>query len=68
MIKRVLQLKDVNFSYIFLTFLLKKLQAVDEITGDPDFEDLHKFSLSEEDWNLLEDYREILGVILFVFF
>jgi len=55
-------LKEVisaHISYIFTD----KLQAIDDITSDNEFQDLHKFKLSEEDWNLLQDYEEILQVI-----
>jgi hypothetical protein len=49
--------------HIFHTFSLIKLQAIDDITSDNEFRDLHKFKLTGQDWSLLKDYQEILQVI-----
>ena len=38
------------------------MQAVNDVTDDNDFTDLHKFQLTEEDWTLLKDYIKILKV------
>ncbi|KAM6494640.1 Ribonuclease H-like domain containing protein, partial [Amanita muscaria] len=46
MINRVLKLKD----------------AIEDITHDNEFKDLHKFQLSEGDWELLNDYQQVLQV------
>ena len=42
------------------------MQAVNDVTDDHDFTDLHKFQLTEEDWTLLKEYVKILKVI-FIF-
>ena len=38
------------------------MQAVEDITNDSEFRDLHKFQLEDHDWATLEDYQEILQV------
>lgn len=43
--------------------MLTIIQAIEDITHDNEFKELHKFQLNERDWNLLQDYQEILQVI-----
>jgi hypothetical protein len=43
--------------------MLTTLQAIVDITNDNEFKELHKFRLTERDWDLLKDYQEILQVI-----
>jgi len=53
----------LNSAHFLNTFLLIKTTGnCDDITSDNEFKDLHKFKLTEEDWNLLKDYQEILQV------
>ena len=33
------------------------------MTSDNEFKDLHKFALTDADWELLENYEEILQVV-----
>jgi len=47
--------------HLLLNFIIIK-RFVTAISKSSDFRDLHKFKLSEEDWNLLQDYEEILQV------
>jgi hypothetical protein len=43
------------------------IKAIEDITHDNEFKDLHKFQLSDYEWSLLEDYQQILQVtILFL--
>lgn len=41
-------------------------QAIEDITHDNELKELHKFQLSERDWNLLKDYQQILQVIVYL--
>ena len=43
--------------------MLINTQAINDITSDNEFKDLHKFTLTEADWSLLENYEEILQVV-----
>jgi hypothetical protein len=45
-------------------FMLTIIQAIEDITHDNKFKELHKFQLSEQDWKLLTDYQQILQVII----
>ena len=64
MISQVLKLKEVNFIHVTYIYMLNSTQAIDEITVDRDFKDLHKFKFSSSDWAVLEDYEEILRVVI----
>jgi hypothetical protein len=44
--------------------MLTTVQAIVDITNDNEFKELHKFRLTERDWDLLKDYQEILQVIV----
>lgn len=39
------------------------MQAIEDITHDNVFQDLHKFQLTKQDWETLKDYQDILQVI-----
>jgi hypothetical protein len=58
-----------NLLSIHCTFLFyqSENQAVEKLTHHNEFKDLHKFQLSNSDWNLLKDYEEILQVIIHLF-
>ena len=46
--------------------MLTILQAIEDITHDNQFKELHKFQLNERDWKLLQDYQEILEVLIYL--
>lgn len=46
--------------------MLTIIQAIEEITHDNEFKELHKFQLSESDWDLLNDYKKILEVKIYL--
>ena len=41
------------------------IQAIEDITHDNEFKELQKFQLTERDWKLLEDYQQILQVLVY---
>jgi len=51
------------YNILLILFMLTINQAIVDITNDKEFKELHKFQLSERDWDLLKDYQEILQVI-----
>ncbi|KAF8809261.1 hypothetical protein BYT27DRAFT_7222516 [Phlegmacium glaucopus] len=61
-------LRDVptrwSSTLLMISRALKLKEAIDDITSDNEFKDLHKFKLTEDDWGLLKDYQEILQEIL----
>jgi len=46
--------------------MLTIMQAIEDITHDNEFKELQKFQLSDRDWKLLEDYQEILQVMVYL--
>ena len=56
--------KRCKFYIMLILFMLTIIQAIEDITHDNKFKELHKFQLSEQDWNLLTDYQQILQVII----
>ena len=57
-------------AYFYLFILFINIQAINNITNDSEFKDLHKFQLDDSDWDLLEDYVKILevGFLLIVWY
>jgi len=48
-----------NSTYNMLVFALKYREAIDEISGD---RDMRKYELSEEEWELVQQLCDVLGV------
>jgi len=42
------------------------IQPIEDITHDNEFKELQKFQLSEEEWDLLNVYQQILQVIIYL--
>jgi hypothetical protein len=62
MIDRVLVLKEVRIKLNLDIFNFDMIQAIVEITTGSNDLNLEKYQLTNEEWELLEDYREILQV------
>ncbi|KIK03726.1 hypothetical protein K443DRAFT_94647 [Laccaria amethystina LaAM-08-1] len=59
-------LRDVTTRWsstlLMITRVLKLKDAIEDITHDNEFRELSKYQLDEHDWQLLEDYKEILQI------
>ena len=62
MVDRAVLLREVCPSSRIFPISLKSLQAIDKFLLDPQFRELHKYKLGDEDWKALEVFQRILAV------
>ena len=60
--------KRCKFYILLILFMLTMImiQPIEDMTHDNEFKELQKFQLSEEEWDLLNVYQQILQVIIYL--